>query len=258
MSNISKVKDKLTKLLALSEDSAASAGEIENALAMAGKLMAKHNVAREDLDTSSSNPTENVSFNQSVSFCLKTLRLAWEMDLARFVTEFIPSADYYITKGVPVRRNGMAEVGDDGQIRLSCAITFYGPKEDSLAAMELYDELQTVIQAMALIRWASFSANEGAGYAEGFVYGLRESQMKATKKLSNEDGGALILVSSQNALILRDGAKLWLAKEKGIKLKSGAGVRSKSKGWDGASYGEGRADGKNYNPSKPTSTKKIG
>lgn len=259
MNNIAKVKAKLTKLLALTAESNASPGEIENAVAMASRLMAKHNIEREDLDMDSDNPTANTTFDASISFGLRKNKLRWEMDLCRFVCSFIPSVQYYITPDIPVRRRGMAEADSAGKIRRAVRITFYGPRDDSEAAMELYDELQTVISAMATIRWASYHQFEGAGYAEGFIVGLTEAFDASEEKarLANGETYGLILASNKNALVLRDASSNWLRESKGIELRKTRGLRSGAKGFGDAPRAEGKADGKNYNPSKPTGTKKL-
>lgn len=259
MSDISRIKDKLTKLLKLSDPrNNASDGEVQNAMAMAASLMAKHNLTRSDLDLDSANPTTKVEYNRFMVFSDGKKRIKWEIDLCHFVTTFIPSVGFYLDANgpYPARRFGMASL-KKGKPYEAAAAMLYGPEDDCIAAVDLYNELLDAVQAMALIRWGSFKSGDGAEYAEGFIEGLREANrsQEANLKLNDSTTYGLIIKSQENAALIVSGGKDWLAKSHGVKLRRGAAVRGT--GTNNGARGEGKRDGSNYSVNKPSGNLKI-
>ena len=257
MSDISKIKDKLAKLLRLSDASSnASEGEIKNALSMASQLMAKHNLTREDIDMNSDNPTAKISYNKNEVFSSRAKYLWWENEVVRFICDFIPSVGYYQQGKKVVRKGGMVEM-KGSEPRKGFSWVFYGSDEDVEAAVDLFYELQTAIQVMATIRWGSFSTGDGLEYSEGFIIGVEDANIEQLKALESSDGKTyeLMVQSSELGQVIVDGGKDWLKTEHGIQLKSTRGRSSCGTG-NGAGS-EGRSDGSKYNVNKPSGTKKL-
>ena len=258
--DIQKVKDKLTKLLKLSENDAASDGEIQAALNLATQLMTKHQITREDVDLENeTDPTSRIKFDRVSVFTLSAKLFRWESELAHFVCSFIGSVKHYSEADpVTVRRNGFVELDTNNKPKRAKKILFYGPEEDSEAAAELYSELQTAIQAMGIMRFGGWAKGDGGAYCEGFVRGLDSAHRSAIKnlELSNEQTSALMVVSNERQLAIHNGAKNWLSTECNVELVTSQGTRGASSGSHSARR-EGIMDGKKYNPNRPAGVKKI-
>lgn len=259
MSDISRIKDKLTKLLNIANPrSNASEGEIRNAMAMASSLMAKHNLTRDDLDLDSANPTARVEYNRFMVFSDGKLRIKWEVDLCCFVTTFIPSVGFYLEAAgpYPVRRFGIASL-KKGKPFEAQAFMFYGPEDDCIAAVDLYNELLDAVQAMAIIRWGTFRSGDGEEYSEGFIEGLKEAnrQQEEDLRINDEQTYGLIIKSQENAALIVSGGKDWLATKHNVRLKQSGGIRGSRT--DNGARGEGKRDGSNYSVTKPKGNLKI-
>lgn len=264
MSDIDRIKEKLAKLLRLGENEAASEGEIQNALDLAYSLMAKHQLTRDDIDTSAPDPIAKVVFGRHFAFCKGTSLTAWENALATFVRTFIGSVSCYNAGAIPVRRNGMADLlgnVEDGP-RKAVAMVFYGADDDARCAASLFEELRDAVATMAIIRWGGWMRGDGGAYAYGFATGLLEAHSNARGKLMNSDSttSALILKSEQTSLAIIDRGKQWLSETHNVtlsKAKSKRRIRFSGNNTQTA-FREGRTDGSNYNPTRPPSRKTIG
>ena len=244
--DLNKIKDKLAKLIRLSEDSGATDGEISNAINAAQQLMARHNLSREDIDESNkSDPCQKVEMNRFRAFFHGKNRTAWECRLALFVVDFYGTIKYYSTSAHDLRGESRA------------VMMFYGPSDDSEGAAELFAELDSAIATMATIRFGGFARKDGAVYAEGFVEGLREKLVTEKLAIRQADAqtSALMVVSDTRALALRKKAESWLAVSCGIKLRQGSGLSGGSGSRDARS--QGRADGRNYGVARKTPLKKL-
>ena len=259
--NIQKVKDRLAKLLNLTEENGASKGEVDNALKIATQLMAKHQLSREDIDLeNASDPTKNVKFDRVSVFTLSAKMFRWELDLLWFVSNFIGSVKFYSTRGAFIaRQNGVALLNPKGEPRKGRKSFFYGPEEDCEATAELYNELQQAIQTMGIVRFGGWAKGDGGAYCEGFVEGLESAREKAMQQLEqgDEQTAALMVLSEKTQLAIQSASKNWLSTECGVNLVKGSGLGGSQSG-SGQARGEGRADGKKYNPNRPSGTKKIG
>ncbi len=260
MKNIDSIKDKLRKLLNLSNDEGASAGEIDNAIGIATQLMARHNLTREDIDLSDEDPTKNVKLGQQFAVSLGSRLAYWEICLAHFVTGFIGFTDFYPDKVEgTLYRNGIALLNPDGNERKGTLMWFYGSDESAQQAVELYEELASIIQGVATVRYASWARAKGAAYAEGFTLGLlsKLEKAKAQLSLSDEKTHQLVLVDQSNQLAVVNKGKQWLKETTGATI-----ITKKHKGApanpDNA-YAKGRGfrDGQSYNPSKPSGTRRL-
>lgn len=253
--DIRRIKDRLAKLLRLGEDSAASEGEVENALRIATELMAKHNLNRADIDTSQMDATQRIIIDKNIAFSKGRDITAWEKMLVNFIKAFIGTVEVYITTRVPLRRNGIAMLDESGDIRTGCIITFYGPVDDAEIAVEMFTEIRDDISRMSIIRWGGWARGDGASYAIGFAKGMQDQHQKATQNLLHSSNNSLILLSQKNTLAIRSKAQEWLSTQ-GVRItkkKSRITTRINQNAYD-----SGKQDGSRYNPSRPTATRKIG
>jgi hypothetical protein len=264
MSNIDRVKEKLAKLLRLGEDTAASEGEIQNALNLATQMMAKHQLTREDIDMSAADPIAKVQLGRHFAFCKGSTLTTWESNLTSFVKNFIGSVSCYNAGKMPIRRNGIATDffgGAGDSAREAIAIAYYGSDDDARCAVSMFEELRDAIATMALIRWGGWMRGDGGAYAYGFVCGLLEAHRSAVKNLMNQDAttSALILKSETTALAIVEKGKDWLATTHGVQLRKKAGRRTVSYSSPNArtAMNEGKRDGSNYNPTRPGSRTRI-
>lgn len=264
MSDIDRIKEKLAKLLRLGEDSAASEGEIQNALNLATQLMAKHQLTREDIDTTAEDPFARVTMGRHFAFCKGTRASTWECMVAEFICEFIGSVSRYLTKNAPLRKNGihqdiMRGFEKQGESFVAPAFCFYGSDDDARCAADMFEELRDAISTMAIVRYGGWARGEGMVYAFGFASGLREANRNSRIAMKNSDPTttALVLQSEKNALAIVKKAESWLATAHNVKLAKGSSRSVKLGGRQGA-YAEGRKDGSNYSVNRPQSRRKIG
>ena len=258
MNNIKKIKEKITKLLNLSEGVGATQGEIENAIAAATRLMAMHNLSRDDIDfNDSENPTSAVQMGRSFAISKTRYFVTWEHDLISFICEFIGFVNAYTASPEPLRKNGIAILNEDGKQRTGSLVWFYGAAEDCESAVELFEEIREAIAIMSVTRWGAWSRGDGGAYAEGFCLGLSQALKKAVKDFKEGDSQtkALVLRNESNQLAVKKDAKIWLAKEHGIHLRR----KRCSGGASGSNEArrDGMKDGLNYNPSRPIKKQKL-
>lgn len=244
---IEAIKNKLAKLINLSENGAATQGEIDNALNAAMQIMARHNLTRDDIDLTSSSPAKNVRMSRSKVFCLNANSSTWEGMLARFCAEFIGNVSYY-------KSTGHYSISKD--VKSTCYF-FYGSEDEVEITVDLFNELQSSISIMAIARYDSFYSKKGGTYSEGFVSGLEESNHSQKLLLkSDSQTNALIIKSNQTSLIIINEAKDWLYLTHKIKLRQGQGTSGASGGSDARALG--KRDGSNYSVGKRSTLKKIG
>lgn len=245
-SDLQNVKDKLVKLINLSENNAASQGEIDNALNMAAQIMARHNLTREDIDLNSATPTKNVRMSRGYVSCMNSNSTTWEACLARFCVEFIGNINYYKTYGT---------YGLNKENKITVYF-FYGSEDEVEIACELFKELQEAISYMAIVRFNNFYSKKGGAYSEGFVSGLEQSYHTEKLKLRGDSmTNALIVKSDNTSLIIKEASKNWLASVHNIRLRTGQGTRGASGGSDARQLG--KRDGSNYSIGKRSNTRKI-
>lgn len=244
---LQKVKDKLVKLINLSENGAASQGEIDNALNMAAQIMAKHNLTREDIDFTSASPAGNVRMSRAYVSCLNANSSTWEGMLARFCVQFVGNISYYKTHGT----YGL------NKSKKICVYFFYGSLDEVEIATELFKELQNVISIMATVRYENFYSGKGGAYCEGFVSGLESNLHSEKLKLKGDSiTHALIIKSDHTSAMIVSQAKNWLADTHKIKLRTGQGTRGANDS-SGNARAQGKRDGSNYNVTKSNPIRKI-
>lgn len=265
MSDIDRIKDKLAKLLRLGENAAATDGEIENALNLATQMMAKHQLTRDDIDTSAPDPLAKLTYGRHVAFCKGARASTWECALSQFIVEFIGSIDHYLSKRTLLRKNGITSdffkaTNGEGEVGYAPAFYFYGPDDDARCAASMFEELRDAIATMAILRWNGWARGEGMAYAYGFADGLIRANRKARLALKNSDSTttALILKSEQTSLAIVKQAKNWLSTAHKIKLTKGSSRSVNLSGGKAGAYSEGVRDGSNYKVGRHASASKIG
>lgn len=247
------IKEKIRLMLNLAENSAASEGEINNAMRFAAKLMATHHITQEEIDAYRGSGHEKAALYDRMASDVvysQKMRLAnWEIALVRFVEKFVGSVQHYLNNSLVDLKgdNNLIVFGEDGKPLQRRAFVFYGPSEDVELATDLYVELSFEIACMARMRFGGSVKGSGGDYASGFVAGLSE-RLRSQKALlaSCSDSTALVVQSDKAIALKRETASQWLEKAKGIKLVGGA-KRAAHKQFDAAAFGQGKADSEKWN-----------
>ena len=254
------VKDQIKKILNIANDDAASEAEVENALAIAARLMAKHHLSEDDL---ADDPLEQAADIQSADrakaecYTANSRLAQWEVSLASTVAKIVGGIGYYKAHAKPrTTASGLTVRDQRGHAVSGSPVVFYGIAEDVATAGRLWHELRQAIIALARLRYGSVFRGDGAAYAEGFVSGLENQRIRraeeertdAQRLIGNGGGtGALILVERRADLIRQKGqlATTWLASAAGggIKLRTTSGGGSRG---SGDARGQGRSDGGAY------------
>lgn len=241
-----RIASKIRKLLAIAEDDAASAEEIQNAMNFAQRLMASHHLTEEDLAHEPADDYAKVDEGVMKEYrCFLGGKVFyWESILATFITRFVGCNAYIDNNKRPARDSrGFAKLVN-GKSYMAKSIVFYGLAEDASIAAELYEELHDLIGTMASIKWASIYKGDGASYAQGFVSGLFSQLEKAKAIEKNSSTTAMILVSRRDDLIQykQDRALEWIKNARGKKIRKG-GNGGGTKTGSYSAYAEGRDDG---------------
>jgi hypothetical protein len=263
------VKQQIRKILSIANDDAASEQEVQNALAIAAKLMDRHHLSEEDLQTSPEDQEQDARTaprtKQSVHG--DNVKMPqWEKTLARTVAAIVGGVGYYCHASAPLTTPAGLPMRDGRGNQLKAStIVFYGIAEDVETATRLWNELRLAISALARLRYGSVARGDGAAYAEGFVAGVEEKRKeRAAAELSEArhltytgTSTAMVLVERRNALIQQkhELAREWLASPAGGSIRLGKTSGGGSSGSSDA-RGQGRTDGSKYNASA-SRTKKL-
>lgn len=245
--------DKVRKLLNIAGDDGAAQGEIEAAMLQVQRLMEKHHISEEDLAKEPDvmyRDIENAPMNEV--FCVVGKKMAmWEKQLGGFVSELVGCGAYMsLSKSNVVRKFGIVQCDDNGQVKIGQAMVFYGIAEDTALAEIIYNELRMLIYTMARSLYGNPYGGAGASYGEGFINGLFSKRKKAIEEekvraITDQSSTGLILIERRNDLVQRktDLAKKWIEKKFGKKLrhrKTGDGARD----FDHTASARGFADGR--------------
>lgn len=270
--DISKIKDRIRKLLNLAADDGAAEGEIDNALRAARRLMLDHQLSEDDVTQPEEDwrtPDEiaaDTEYGTAKSWGDAASAPTWKGTLASAVAKFVGTVQVYrdntqqcrLPSGI-VRFDGRSVTG----------WVFYGPADDCQFAVELHAELMLTCAASAKLKYGGgLVSGAGRDYCDGFAAGLYEKMQDAEKAIEHERAVNLVAPASDQkactALAVvratdiieakRDYAKDWLKKEKGISLgkasRRGRSIR------DRGAYSAGRSDGRSQSMTR-THTRKI-
>ena len=250
MSKQERIASKVKKLLAIANDDAASGAEIQNAMNHAQRLMDAHHLTEDDLNhepVDDYSKVDQADFDQMWAYVGGRV-FFWEKQLATFVSRFVGVPVYLENGKHPVRVNGIIQMDGD-EPKYGQAFVFYGVAEDAAIAIEVYDELRTLIATMAVARWGGVYKGDGASYSQGFVTGLFD-QLHEAKRIEKQTTTGLILSCRRSDLIQykNQKAREWLYKSKGFKLRK-AGTSRGTRTGSSSAYSEGRTDGSSTNVS---------
>jgi hypothetical protein len=168
-------------------------------------LLFQHNLSREDI--SDDGKSDTMQFTRLSCVLNGNRACNWEHDLALYVCEEIfPLVQYYCKR-----------------IKKRTLFLFYGPRHDTINAIELFRELLLTIAAAAQLRYGGYSRGSGASYAEGYVLGLPRNRSTGEKGSASEVTTTSTQLIASRSLIVHHQADDWLRTECGIQL-----VRSSS------------------------------
>lgn len=256
---------KIKKALAIAQDDAASEGEIQAAMNAVQKMMDRHHLTEEDLAHEPADDYKKVDEADFNQFCawVGSKVFTWEKSLAHFVSKFVGVPHYLDPELRIARQHGtgflVLDANDNHQKVKS--FVFYGVAEDAMIAVEIYNELRTIIRTLAYGKYESAYKGDGGVYSEGFVCGL-QSQMKEqnkTRRIAAESSPTgMVLIARQDDLVKykESKSKDWLLKTKGIKLRKGSGSSGARGSID--AFGDGRKDGQNTDVSRTRARKICG
>jgi hypothetical protein len=257
MSDISTIKERIRKLMAVAGDGVAMEGEIENALSLAARLLDKHHLSMDEVEESAESQIDDSKMDRAFAVSQSTRFSTWESTLASGICKLFGCVKYYISGERAVQRvNGVAVMkGED--VAKGVKICFYGPATEADEAADLFEEWARSIATMGVIRWGGCFRGDGAMYCMGFVSALykQASKLNADRMLveakplpllpgesstTSTSTGAITLTNRYDMLKAR--AENWLKKECGVYLSKGSGRSGYSSGSSEA-YSEGNAHG---------------
>lgn len=170
-----KVLERIKKMLALGNDSAASEGERENALRMAYNLLAKHNLSMNDLPGDELNePREKQETTVSAD--------KWARSLAHSIADLFFCKYFY------------QQTHTSGKDRHF----FVGRVSNSITALSMSEYLIKSIKREATKRYKSPTSPEGRSFCVGTVNTIRSRVQDMLRKDSEATDGA----APGNALVL--------------------------------------------------------
>lgn len=263
------VKQQIRKILSIANDDSASEQEVENALAIAARLMDKHHLSEEDLEESPQDQERDARTAPKTKQSAHgdNIRMPmWEKQLSRVVATIVGGVGYYCHSSAPLTTpSGLAIRDHRGNQMKASTVVFYGIAEDVETAIQLWNELRLAISALARLRYGSVARGDGAAYAEGFVSGLEskhkqqaENEKQQARIAEQQTGGRGVeLICRRDALILKkhELAREWLASPEGGGVKLGKSTGYGSAG-DQNARGQGYSDGGKYNATA-TRTRKL-
>lgn len=240
-------KDKIRKLLRVAENDAATDGEIENAMRAAQALMHAYHLSEEEVKNQPEDVKREIKFTQRQAWTKGARLSTWEIDLIHFICKFLGTVQWYYISGSVERRdtNGILKRNPEtGEVLKQTQLTFFGPADEVELALEMLEELQTVIYTMARLKYGTTFKGAGRSYAEGFTAGLQTKLKKVNQQLTSDSTSRALVVQS-NAIVevVKKDAKKWLQQAAGIKLRAGDS-RERMRN-DSSAYGQGKQDGMN-------------
>lgn len=245
-----KIKDRIRKLLNLAGNEGAMQGEIDNALRFAAQLKLKHNIADSELKKPDEKPkTARERARDDYAYCKmhstsyrSDSAMMWEHRLAHAVCNLIGTVTYYYqTQTITMRKgkDGTIVTDKDGKPYIGVEFTFFGPEEDATDAVEIFNEWQFLIAAMAKMKFRIVVRGMGRSYCEGFTFALGQKVTEA-----KEEAKRLMAASTSRALVVQ-GLDLEQAKKDEGQRRYGKPkeTRRKARSVDLDAFRHGRQDG---------------
>lgn len=242
-----KALERVRKLIALAEDSAATEGEIENAMKFAQKLMSEHDIEFADVELS---PDDITEIEQEFSPA-NGERKYWLQDLLNIISESQNCTVVKFQKANPERT------------KLIEYFRIFGTKTEVKISQEMYIKMIPIIRNLVssfykekcnrdLKHQAEFRLpltipNKGKffnDYIDGFLHGLRSKCLVNKKQLIKEDesGKYGLIVVKKDALV-----QSYVTSNYKIKMGS---ANKKRNGVDAETFIKGFQDGKTEHSNK--------
>ena len=259
MTDLDRVKERIRKLLNLANNDAAMGLEVDNALKFARRLMLEHNVSESDVLQKPRDPHEVAAATEyaQVKFQTEYQGLSvWENYLLHAIVKLIGTIGSY-TGGPETKRTSVGTImyNEEGKPKKCRGVAFYGPSEDCMDALGLFQEWRETIVALARMKHGTAFMGPGRSYAEGFAMALYQK----VQNIEKEEQKQLAAVGTTSSLVLRSQTALMFAKQKfgsqwlrgqGVKLhKAEANKQTDVKHYAGAMH-EGMKDGKSMDFSR--------
>lgn len=249
MADIERIKDRIRKLFRVAEDDAASQGEIDNAMRAAQALLYAHQLDEAELMKDDTSAQREARMNRYGVLTVSTYRTLWEITLAHFLCDLFGTIQWYFERGPKVKMTpaGLVKTKKNGKPEFGMRFYFYGLDEDAKLASEMFEELGLLIMTSAKLRTGdSALRKDGKSYATGFVDGMKSRIEKVQIEMKKDSTGTALVVQQFGLQCRKEGVS-WLAKEKGVVLRTGSPFKSRGRTRkDG--YEKGFADGKSYDP----------
>lgn len=252
MQNIEQIKSRIRKLLKLAEDGSATDGEIENAMAFASKLMDEHHVRREDVEASD-DATVMPEMDQTAAPAHGSKLSTWESALAWAICYLLGTVQWYRdNEMMALRINGIAQLDRNGKPKRAVKVMFYGPADECEEAAALFHEWSRSISTLGTMKYGHCFMGDGGKYCYGFTIALLNAAKHEAEKRKAKQGRMIqgreaettaITVAGRQDLIKRESTN-WLAREHGVRLRSGGGSGGYRAGSQSA-YEAGKRDGSN-------------
>lgn len=270
--DMASIKEKIKKLLNVSEENNSAANEIAMAVRHAKKLMDAHNLTEDDLGSKE----EKVQDIKSAKMAQQRVDIGgrfseWELSLAWATCKIVGGVQFYLDRKKTYVRDDNDFIVTDakGNPKRAVGYQFYGVAEDVMLAKQLFDELRVTILAMAKLRWGGAYRGDGRQYCEGFIRGINEAYREANQKekdLAESSkrigcGTALAVIDGRKEIVQakRNHGSFWLRHHAGIRLRSGgSGSGSGYTDYSGQAYRNGVSDGRRANTSVNRSKKISG
>lgn len=271
--DIGRIKDRIRKLLNLAADDGAAEGEIDNALRAARQLMLAHQLSEDDVTA----PVEDLrtpeqiaadtEYGRDKSWASSPRLMQWQTMLAQTVCKFLGTVQVY-RDTAKVHHKPSGVVANDGEpVR---GWVFYGPRDDSILAAELHQELLMTCATAAKLKYGgALVTGPGRDYCDGFAIGLANKVFEAQQAMEQEAAkitGALqsdcrtlsvVDVARAGAIaVAKQGrASEWLKEKAGVRLRTSGGYGRQV--GDSGAYETGKSDGRSQTLTK-TRTARIG
>ncbi len=236
-----RIIDRVRKLMAF-RDGTASEAEVENAMALAARLMEQHAIDRSEVAAAAAAAAaaEGGSVDATGPAPARTRAESplggnvahWEVWLAMAVREAVPGVSYYTNSFY-----GKPSSGRPGTGRRSW-VFWYGPETAVEIARMLFDETRVIIATLAAGMYGGCYRGPGRSYAEGFAQALHRRMQQERQQSERRD--------EVTAIVRRDAAanEQWLAREHGVHLTRRNSRRGGT--FDRDAFEHGRTDGQRH------------
>lgn len=190
-----RIIDRITKMLRLSKDEAASEGEVENALRFARQLMDKYNIEEQSIILEE---TIAETAKRIVDELVHTRRhfRPYYASLIQTVCA-ICDVRYYFDRNVYAKDK---KTGEPDYLKQLTACHLYGQKHDVAVATALFKELCVTMRTMAYHHYGHTWMKEHANYCKGFSRRLYSRSLEFKRESQNDPNCTALVIRKDEAL----------------------------------------------------------